>query len=1034
MDSVAPPGENVRGVMYAWSSAVYDSDRDQLVVFGGGHTDYSGNEVYAFGPISGGAAKWRRLTDPSNPPAQNRAYGPDGRPVSRHTYGNLDYLPAPANKMVSCTVGSRYSDGSGDSATDFFDLAVDPTVKEPWSRAPGPPINTYTYNSFCVYNPLSNSLFFHDASSNRSSLQEYRLDKQKWVVHSQYTLDHHYTAAVDTSRNLLVATGGGGGVRVWSLRSPDSDSYAATTAGPKVVESLGFPGFVFDTLNRQFVGWGGDANVYTLTVPSNPGRGAWAWAPVPVAAGNTVVPTQQSGLKTNGYVTGTFGRFRYVPAAQGVVLVNNTDEDVYFFKLPGNGAVPSSTVPSPVSVIPSDTAAAAPPAAAAAASTTEPTVLESRSRDRATAPIVSVRFRSRSTATQRNVAVTFGQAFRAGDVAADQPVVARLADGTALPLQFDKKASYADGSVRHAVLTVLLPTLPGRGVEEVALAGGSEHIAGESIVLDDLLKSAFDTTVSLKMGGVTYRASAREALAARSLQFLRGPLVSEWIAGGPVKTSDGVVHPHLAAYFHVRAYGKPVSAARVDVVLENNWTLVPSPQDFTYDVSIQVPGDVGYARSALTHYAHARWHQRLWWGTAPSVYAQLDLNYLQSTKLIPSYEAVRPDGSYLSSLRASTEPMRNGDLTAHMDDTGAQDDIAPLPRWDAVYAVSGDVRAYDAMLANADGAAAYGVHYRDETTGLPATVDSYPNSSLIDPDSSTPVIPEGRSANPYSPGSWSSHQPSIGFLAYLVTGDYFYLEEMQFWSAYNLLWVNADYRRHALGLWYTGSLRGEAWAYRSLAQAAVATPDMHPLRPYLAAKLLNNIQNDTRMYVEPGGKYKNGLGAMYMAEGNEQYRFYDYFMSWAMQYLVDLGFTQAVPLRDYKLQFPIGLMGMAPNEYCFQLAPQYTWKAGPGGTDTFYTSFREVYENTTPAAAGLGCGTSKLADLMRGPVNGMSGNQTAVDSYYANLQAALAAAYDSGLLGGRTAWKRLLLSGRHPDYSNAPQWALVPHTLPAAAR
>jgi hypothetical protein len=461
---------------------------------------------------------------------------------------------------------------------------------------------------------------------------------------------------------------------------------------------------------------------------------------------------------------------------------------------------------------------------------------------------------------------------------------------------------------------------------------------------------------------------------------------------------------------------------------------VPSPQDFSYDVSIQVPGQPSYSRNALTHYAHARWHQRLWWGTAPSAYAQLDTNYLQATRLIPRYEPVRPDGSYLSSLRSSTEPMRNGDLTPNMDDTGAQDDIAPLPRWDAVYAVSADMRAYDAMLANADGAAAYGIHYRDERTGLPATVDSYPNSSLVDPESSDPVIPEGRSANPYSPGSWSSHQPSIGFLAYLVTGDYFYLEEMQFWSAYNLLWVNADYRRHAQGLWYTGSLRGQAWAYRSLAQTVVATPDIHPQKGYFSAKLDNNLQNDTRMYVSPGGKYKNNLGAMYMAEGNDEYRFYDYFMSWTVQYLVDLGFAQAMPLRDYKLQFPIGLMGMGADEYCFQLAPQYTWKVGPRGTEAFYSNFREVYQHTAPQAAALECGTSKLADSMRAPLNGMSGSQTAVDSYYANLQAALAAAYDSGLPGGQTAWKRFLLSGRHPDYSNAPQWALLPHSLEVASR
>jgi hypothetical protein len=645
------------------------------------------------------------------------------------------------------------------------------------------------------------------------------------------------------------------------------------------------------------------------------------------------------------------------------------------------------------------------------------------------ADIVNVNIASRSGSAQSNIPVTFGQAFRAGDVPSGQTVVAHLASGTAVPLQVDKKATYADGSLRHAILTLSLPSLAGNGVQPITLASGSAAASGTNVQLSDLLATGFDTTVTLTVGGVNYVASARNALSGSPQQWLQGPFVSEWIAGGPISTSGGTANPHLAVYFHVRAYGRPVTAARVDVVVENDWTLVASPQDVTYDVSIQVPGQTGYSQSGLAHYEHARWHQRLWWGTAPSVYAQLDTNYLQSTKLIPRYQSVQPDNAYLSSLRRSTAPMTNGDITQNMDDTGAQDDIAPLPRWDAVYAVSGDVRAYDAALANADGAAVYGIHYRDEKTGLPVTIDSYPNSSIADPAGSTPMLPDNSTANPYSPGSWSSHQPAIGFLAYLLTGDYFYLEEMQFWSAYNLIWVSAPDRSNTQGYWYTGSLRGQAWAYRNLAQTAVATPDNHALKSYFSTKLTNNISNDTQMYVSPGGTYKNNLGAMYMAEGNDQYRFYDYFMSWAVQYLVDLGFTQAAPLRDYKLQFPIGLMGMAANEYCFQLAPQYTWHVGPVGTNVFYTSFQQVYQNTAPSYASLACGSQQLANALGLPLNGMVGSQTAVDSYYANLQAALAAAYDSGLPGGQTAWNRTLLAGQQPDYSDAPQWALLPHTL-----
>ncbi len=35
-------------LMIAWNSGAYDTTRDRLLIWGGGHKDYSGNELYAF--------------------------------------------------------------------------------------------------------------------------------------------------------------------------------------------------------------------------------------------------------------------------------------------------------------------------------------------------------------------------------------------------------------------------------------------------------------------------------------------------------------------------------------------------------------------------------------------------------------------------------------------------------------------------------------------------------------------------------------------------------------------------------------------------------------------------------------------------------------------------------------------------------------------------------------------------------------------------------------------------------------------------
>ncbi len=64
---------------------------------------------------------------------------------------------------------------------------------------------------------------------------------------------------------------------------------------------------------------------------------------------------------------------------------------------------------------------------------------------------------------QSKVPVTLGQVFAPGDLPAGAGLSGKLADGAALPMQVDVKATHPDGSVRHAVISAILPPLaPGR--------------------------------------------------------------------------------------------------------------------------------------------------------------------------------------------------------------------------------------------------------------------------------------------------------------------------------------------------------------------------------------------------------------------------------------------------------------------------------------------------------------------------------------------------------------------------------------------
>src|SRR5713226_4319043 len=93
------------GVYQAWTGGVYDSsslDGPRFLIFGGGHSDYQGIEIYS---INIHTQKMIRLTNPSPPqsscaPLKNSALA-DGRPnISAHSYGMPVTLPSQKKLIV----------------------------------------------------------------------------------------------------------------------------------------------------------------------------------------------------------------------------------------------------------------------------------------------------------------------------------------------------------------------------------------------------------------------------------------------------------------------------------------------------------------------------------------------------------------------------------------------------------------------------------------------------------------------------------------------------------------------------------------------------------------------------------------------------------------------------------------------------------------------------------------------------------------------------------------------------------------------
>jgi hypothetical protein len=96
--------------MSAWSGGGFDTQRDRFMIWGGGHTHYAGNELYAFDVNT---LRWVRLTDPSTNVGgtYSSGYYPDGKPRSRHTYNFLQYVPS-MDRFCSFGATAGYPNGT----------------------------------------------------------------------------------------------------------------------------------------------------------------------------------------------------------------------------------------------------------------------------------------------------------------------------------------------------------------------------------------------------------------------------------------------------------------------------------------------------------------------------------------------------------------------------------------------------------------------------------------------------------------------------------------------------------------------------------------------------------------------------------------------------------------------------------------------------------------------------------------------------------------------------------------------------------
>lgn len=471
--------------------------------------------------------------------------------------------------------------------------------------------------------------------------------------------------------------------------------------------------------------------------------------------------------------------------------------------------------------------------------------------------VASLTVREKNGTALSNTPVTFGHVFSEGEV---PDTVAVQINGTELSTQCDVKRRWDDGSLRHAVISVVIPAITANGDVVLDLVRASGLDNGTPMSKSDILATGIQSIMELsEIEGSGYSgsltANLRDAINSQTElnYWLQGSVCTEIIVNQRLNNS-------LNALWTVRFYPGTSYGWRISNTIENVEAEYRGNVSYALNINYGYPEPANvYHKDKFQHHFNARWRKVLWHGQEPSeIEIRYDLDYLIATGHIPKYDTglVIPESTvnshYTRWSGADNDIMGISTIAPYFPMTGNRDEIGILPNWTACYLLSMDNRMRDMMLNIGELSGSIPIHMRESDPtrsffGHIVSIDDRP-SVWLDRTSFRYTAEEDRLPEPIGETDtpWSvdrAHQTSFAYVPYLITGDYYFLQEMYYWSGWDLgaCTFNPDYGRdYSKGL-LRDQVRGEAWALRVIAQAAALAPDNDIEKPYLKEKIMNNI-------------------------------------------------------------------------------------------------------------------------------------------------------------------------------------------------
>jgi len=179
-------------------------------------------------------------------------------------------------------------------------------------------------------------------------------------------------------------------------------------------------------------------------------------------------------------------------------------------------------------------------------------------------------------------------------------------------------------------------------------------------------------------------------------------------------------------------------------------------------------------------------------------------------------------------------------IVAYMPQTGERPDIGIVTEAQAEYICTSRQTALDLMRAQAEAGGSMPWHMRDENTGGPIDLRKYSGATWYSSTAQgAPYVKTIKGAVSVD----SAHQPALAYVPYLLTGDPYHLEDLQFQANWNIGSLVPQYRMSI------PQPRTFSWNLRTLAQCARMTPAQVPSW-LLPRQYWTDFLTDYRLFVE----------------------------------------------------------------------------------------------------------------------------------------------------------------------------------------